>query len=172
MSKNIQRVCKWCDKEFLADIREINRGGGKFCSLSCGAYYNNLHKTLITKICHYCEQSYQTQAKRSLYCTRSCSEKARKARTVKAGNQNTNRSLLQKRIIKKLGPKEFKCFICEWNEVMCDIHHIIAKSKGGSDNFDNLTVLCPNHHRLADRNKLISMPSVSERYRTIFSSDI
>jgi len=172
MGKTIQKICKWCNKEFLADPREINRGGGKFCSLSCGASFNNLHKEPVTKICNFCEKPYQTTGRKSLYCSKSCSGKARKARTVKAGNKYTNRSLLQRRIIKQLGPVEFRCFICEWNEVMCDIHHIIPKSKGGSDHFDNLTVLCPNHHRLADRNKLISMPSVSERYRTISSSDI
>ncbi len=170
MSK-ITKICGWCNKDFSVEKKEVNRGGGKFCSLSCGASNNNSHRKPVTKICGFCERSYQTTGKTSLYCTKSCSQKARKTRTIKAGNKYTNRSTLQRRIIKKLGPQEFKCYICEWNEASCDIHHIIPKSKGGSDNFSNLTVLCPNHHRLADRGILISLPSVSERYRTISSSD-
>lgn len=171
MSKTIQKICKWCNNEFLADPREINRGGAKFCNLTCSANYTNLYREPINKICKFCERSYTTKSKTSLYCSKTCSNKARRARAVKAGNKYTNKSLLQRRVIKLLTSENFKCFICGWQEASCDIHHIIPRSSGGSDNFDNLAVLCPNHHRLADQGKLISTPSVSERYRTISSSD-
>ena len=46
-----------------------------------------------------------------------------------------------------------KCFICSWNEASCDIHHIIPQALGGSDNHDNLILLCPNCHRTAHNNK-------------------
>ena len=28
-------ICKQCNKEFYADIKELNRGNAQFCSLSC-----------------------------------------------------------------------------------------------------------------------------------------
>jgi hypothetical protein len=172
MSKTIQKICKWCNKEFLADSREVNRGGAKFCSLSCSANFTNLYKVEILKTCKFCEHPYKTKSKTSLYCSKTCTNKARRARSVKSGNQGTHRGALQRKVIKILGLSEFKCFICNWNESFCDIHHIKPKASGGSDDLDNLTVLCPNHHRLADRKLLlVSLPSVSERYRTISSSD-
>lgn len=36
-----KRFCKNCNKEFLAEACEINRGNGKFCSLNCAASYGN-----------------------------------------------------------------------------------------------------------------------------------
>lgn len=170
MSKTI-KICSWCYKEFLVENREVNRGGGKFCSRTCSANYGNLYKHPITKICKFCEKQYETNSKKSLYCSKLCITHAKRSRTIKAGSKYINRSTLQRRIIKKLGPSNFKCFICNWNEAMCDIHHIKPKSLGGSSNFSNLTVLCPNHHRLAERDILSTLPSVSERYRTISSSN-
>jgi len=41
---------------------------------------------------------------------------------------------------------DYKCFICGYNNFV-DIHHIIHKSSGGTDQIDNLVLLCPNHHK-------------------------
>ena len=57
-----------------------------------------------------------------------------------------------------------KCAICSW--VACEetttpsgkaqpargneIHHIVPVSKGGADSWDNVVLLCPNHHKQAD----------------------
>ena len=64
------------------------------------------------------------------------------------------------KIMKRLN---ISCFSCGWNEAHCDIHHIIPRSKGGTDNNDNLTYLCPNCHRLAHEGKLTTFTSVKER---------
>ena len=50
------------------------------------------------------------------------------------------------KILNRLG---IKCFKCGWGEASCDIHHIIPKKIGGTDDPNNLTVLCPNCHRVA-----------------------
>lgn len=49
---------------------------------------------------------------------------------------------------------EDKCMICGWSEAPCDVHHITQHSKGGLNNLYNAIVLCPNHHKLADTNKI------------------
>ncbi len=56
----------------------------------------------------------------------------------------------------------YSCAICGWSmdedikntkrslQSGCEIHHIISVSDGGKDEFDNLILLCPNHHKEAD----------------------
>lgn len=43
------------------------------------------------------------------------------------------------------------CENCEWQETICDLHHIIPLSKGGTNDHLNLITLCPNCHRLVHR---------------------
>lgn len=43
-----------------------------------------------------------------------------------------------------------KCMICGWEEATCDAHHIIPVKLGGKNKIENMVVLCPNHHRLAN----------------------
>jgi hypothetical protein len=38
-----------------------------------------------------------------------------------------------------------QCSICQAHTI--DIHHIVPVSQGGSNDLDNLMVVCPNHHR-------------------------
>jgi predicted restriction endonuclease len=46
-----------------------------------------------------------------------------------------------------------KCVVCSFDEVV-EVHHIVPRREGGSDDPDNVVVLCPNHHALADRGML------------------
>ena len=55
------------------------------------------------------------------------------------------------KILKRL---ELGCCVCGWKEENCDIHHINGRKIENANQHDNLTYLCPNHHRLADRKKL------------------
>lgn len=41
-----------------------------------------------------------------------------------------------------------KCEKCGWKKSNCDVHHIIPKKDGGTNDEDNLIVLCPNCHRV------------------------
>lgn len=46
-----------------------------------------------------------------------------------------------------------KCFVCGFDEVV-EVHHIVPRAVGGKDHPENLILLCPNHHALADRGML------------------
>lgn len=35
-----------------------------------------------------------------------------------------------------------------WNKATCDMHHILPKKYGGTDDNSNLVILCPNCHRM------------------------
>lgn len=63
------------------------------------------------------------------------------------------------KIIKKL---QLACFNCDWSEANCDIHHIVPRSKGGTNDHTNLTILCPNCHRLAHIGSLTSFKTLDE----------
>lgn len=47
-----------------------------------------------------------------------------------------------------------KCQICQYSFIMdngneyCEAHHIQYLSENGSQNSDNVVLLCPNHHRM------------------------
>lgn len=43
-----------------------------------------------------------------------------------------------------------KCAVCGFDEIV-EIHHIIPRYLKGTNDLDNLILLCPNHHALADR---------------------
>lgn len=74
---------------------------------------------------------------------------------------SNNTSTVNERIKSRLYKKGFKtCQVCGWvpPSFLCpkgepwralDLHHVIQKSKGGTDDHSNLLLLCPNHHRLA-----------------------
>ena len=49
--------------------------------------------------------------------------------------------------------KNFSCCICGFDRTI-DFCHIEARRKGGKVNMNNITTLCPNHHRLFDRGLL------------------
>jgi hypothetical protein len=46
--------------------------------------------------------------------------------------------------------REFRdrCAICGWDEAPCDVAHIDGRKDGGAATLDNVTMLCPNHHRM------------------------
>lgn len=46
-----------------------------------------------------------------------------------------------------------KCAVCSFDEVV-EIHHIVPKRAHGTDDPENLILLCPNHHAMADRGML------------------
>lgn len=46
-----------------------------------------------------------------------------------------------------------KCFVCKFDEIV-EVHHIVPRALGGKNNPENLILLCPNHHAMADRGML------------------
>ena len=77
--------------------------------------------------------------------------------------RNDNKKLYNK-ILKAY---EYKCAVCGWHldnitpngktqkQGGCDLHHITPWSEGGENTKDNLILLCPNCHKMAD-NEVIS----------------
>lgn len=64
--------------------------------------------------------------------------------------------LSSRTVAKILKRMNLPCSFCGWHvdNVICDIHHIIEKKNGGSNEHTNLSYICPNCHRLVHSNKI------------------
>lgn len=64
------------------------------------------------------------------------------------------RSENKKLYIEILENYEYKCAICGWSAPIgqggCDLHHIDSWKTSKNNTKENLILLCPNHHKLAD----------------------
>jgi hypothetical protein len=161
----INKLCKFCNNEFLADTREINRGHALFCNLSCSQSYNNSQRELTNlkiHVCKHCSKEFKSVSNYSKYCSKLC--KAKNYRIKKKSNNPFDRKLEE--LI-----REYPCEICNWSEYTRDVHHIIPVSKDGKSVINNLISLCPNHHKMADHN-LFSQDYLLKiaKFRTISSS--
>jgi len=160
----IDKNCKQCNVLFLADIREIKRGNAKFCSITCGAIYNNTQReqNLNDLICKHCSNSFKSSSLFTKYCSQSC--KLKNYRFKKKSGNIYDRQL-------EILIKEYPCEICNWDEAQRDAHHIIHVSKGGKSIIENLISVCPNHHRMIHSN-LLSQDYLYQiaKSRTISSS--
>lgn len=57
----INKTCENCTKEFQAEIREVNRGFGRFCTRACsGAFWatRRSRTTATSVVCAYCKQDF------------------------------------------------------------------------------------------------------------------
>jgi tetratricopeptide (TPR) repeat protein len=62
-----------------------------------------------------------------------------------------------------------RCALCELTHPI-NIHHIIPVSNGGKDAFENLVLLCQNHHDLADSGMIA--PEILQYYKRIAPSNL
>ncbi|NBQ68472.1 MAG: HNH endonuclease [Nitrosomonadaceae bacterium] len=147
-------ICKKCQKPFTTQEKD-----GQFCGHSCSASYHNLGRK------HSAESKANVAAGLKKYY-KEHPEKVAKgpahAQRIGALTRGKFRisapeSMLQlsKRTVSKIVSRlKLKCTVCGWNEAACDVHHIHGRKIKNADSHDNLTVLCPNHHRLAHSGKL------------------
>jgi predicted HNH restriction endonuclease len=48
-----------------------------------------------------------------------------------------------------------KCIVCGFDTAVV-VHHIIPKADNGTNDPENLAVLCPNHHAMVHKNMISS----------------
>lgn len=115
---------------------------GKYCSQECYGISRRTYKT-----CPQCSNEYRGSGKT---CSRSCANKSRK------GTKYRGRPLKDKvRDLRSLKQRAFslrgaKCERCDYSESsnILVLHHILHRKDGGSDDLENLEILCPNCHAL------------------------
>ena len=95
------------------------------------------------------------------YCSEHCSRIAQGRKNVKHISKRTA-ALASIRVLVQ-SAYNYKCAICGWQNTSdemlngrgnlshgCEIHHIVPASKGGTEEWTNLILLCPNHHKQAN----------------------
>ena len=145
MSKEQNSICGICGKTFYKKPSEQNKSISKlvFCSKECyGKYCRH------NKICPICGiEFFGTHRK---YCSRECSNRARsgmKYFNSQPNNKQKYVNILRQKLIDIYGERCYRCGYCE-NTNILHVHHKIRKCDKGSDNLDNLELLCPNCHAI------------------------
>lgn len=181
------KICPKCNSEF-DDYSKW--GAKKYCSRKCAnsrQQTKEIRESKSKKLqkeadCKYCGITFKSVSGVGSH-QKSCSENPNRLpgaffdRThtletkIKQGQKNgmglrVPQSLLDmsKRTSSKIMKRmELGCFTCGWDLGSCDIHHILPVSKGGSNDNNNLTYICPNCHRLAHEYKITEFTSVKEK---------
>jgi hypothetical protein len=138
--------CILCGEKVYRRPFQIKANNGKvYCSQKC--FSESCKKP---KKCMVCSKEVLSKLNRKT-CSKECSliwdkspnRKHYLGRKVGSTNNLGNRSY-RERFYSERG---YKCECCGYDKTkILHIHHIIEKSKGGSDNPDNLLILCPNCH--------------------------
>ena len=158
-------ICETCGKEFFEDWRKDKRTPCRFCCKKC----SNTRKpseASLRKIASSLKVFYEKKAKEpqtciecgSVFFTKDLSRKkcfnCLPNNVKKAHIEKEPKSILdmsRKTSMKIAGKMKLPCTCCGFyvEGVVWDFHHIIPRSKGGSDKMDNITYICPNCHRIA-----------------------
>ena len=160
-------TCSMCGKEFYRKPSE--RRKNNYCSRTCANQaQSRIWKELplekrqspgVEVICQHCGKAFRVKAHRSdkaKFCSRPCaiiSHGGKPTGISMPGNSNPNfRGTNNSVTARENGTKYFgrACMICGWDTIV-DVHHITPRRHGGTNDLDNLIVLCPNHHRMADK---------------------
>jgi hypothetical protein len=130
--------CGVCGKEIYR--RPSQMIGNIFCSSLCVGKSQRLNQ----KKCPVCDTIFVGHKKT---CSRSCSNKSRTG--IKYDGQNKNNNASKSKILKENLSKT-RNGICEEcgneNYNILQVHHIIERCNGGTNDESNLQLLCPNCH--------------------------
>ena len=117
-------------------------------------------KKIHSHICEICGKEFQSFSAKSMYCSDSCRRQASLIRYKGLERIKERQVKLSSRKNDILPQYDFKCAICGWSipksivkfknhQAGCEIHHITPVCEGGSEDQDNLILLCPNCHKMA-----------------------
>lgn len=168
--KEGEYTCAYCGKEGIRRKPSQLRNA-VYCSRECSnraqsealALHPELRDPGIRLTCQYCGQPFYAKpyrADKAKYCSMACSHAYRfnkpfvKNSQDMRGTNNPNFRDARNRVTARLnGLGHFgkKCMVCGFDAVV-QVHHITPYREGGKNTVDNVIVLCPNHHAMADLN--------------------
>lgn len=148
--------CRVCSKEFYIKPSHLNRGWGKYCSMTCSARAQMKGKVVV---CFNCSKEVYRSPKQlnrsksgKFFCTKSCQTLWRNSTFVEEKSPNwKNGKGAYRRILIRSGIKPM-CSICSIiNPMLLVVHHKDHNRKNNS--IANLMWLCFNCHYLVHHNR-------------------
>jgi hypothetical protein len=155
--------CKKC-----GSLHDGAFGSGKFCSRKCAnsrdlsdGQKESIRKSLIKEgtfevvACKNCQKDFKAPKRRNAkFCSRSCSDKMKMIDSEKRATPDSIWKMSSRTRCKLLQRMGKGCCRCGWNEAPCDLHHINGRDIPNPHASSNLTLLCPNCHRLYHTKKI------------------
>lgn len=152
----IARNCDFCQQEYQAEPRYLNRGQGIYCSISC----SNKHRVSLkpkpepNAFCSYCNTPFyhapskKRNSKSGLhFCCREHKDLAQRIggiREIMPAHYGVSTSSNYRR--KALRELSNSCARCGWNKIpeILEVNHIDCDRS--NNDLSNLEILCPNCH--------------------------
>lgn len=132
--------CIICSKAIYRRPFQLKKGK-VYCSQQC-----YVQASIIWKSCPVCNSKFKSGLNKK-HCSKACANKLKIGSKYKTGPRKdkvTTQRFLKSRLVALRG--EF-CERCSYsNQKILNIHHKIRRKDGGSDDLDNLELLCPNCH--------------------------
>lgn len=145
----ITKTCLHCKGEFSGTESAIaNR---KFCSVKCrvSGLQGEAHPGYkrVERECANCGTPIvvapgRVKYRLDQYCSKECGKAGRSKKISATLKPASHWRTLAKRKYGKV------CAVCGFPHFI-EVHHIVHRAKGGSDDVSNLIPLCPNHHGMA-----------------------
>ena len=150
MYKQRIKTCEHCLEDYYT-----RNPTQKFCSHKCAGFGNNAQKGKS----NFISDEQKLKISQSLKKTRS--ENPEKFPRGEKHSESVGKSTKGKynltcdslfeissrtksKILKRLN---IGCCICNWNDCVCDLHHINGRQIADANNHSNLAYVCPNCHR-------------------------
>jgi hypothetical protein len=137
------RTCKRC-----SILHDGSYGKGDYCSENC----RRRTKKYVQKKCKTCQSEFEAPENGKEYCTIECWKSAPLIEKIRSHKNRWNPTTLwgvsSRTITKILKRLNVGCSRCGWKEATCDLHHIHGKKIDNPNDHSNLTILCPNCHRM------------------------
>lgn len=148
--------CKRCGNECDGSF-----GSGVFCNRACANARNHSVETKnktsqsllserVIKTCPVCKREFSVlvSRKRQRCCSNSC-------HSSRAWQTTASTKFSSRRIRACLTrANAMRCLSCGWDQTSCDLHHIRGRKIENPDSCTNITLLCPNCHRMVHERKL------------------
>jgi 5-methylcytosine-specific restriction endonuclease McrA len=169
--KRVEVSCEYCGKEFTNRRCDIKNTKHNYCSSTCSARWRSkalaeqklkMTESGVPLTCLHCSKRYYDKPHRAAtrkYCSAMCRDLARFGKpghtNMRGRHGELNPNYKGKTTLvtsRKRALENFpaRCIVCDF-DVVVDVHHIVPRRHGGGNKLENLAVLCPNHHAMADR---------------------
>lgn len=137
--KRSQKICETCGKQYIAKTCRDSR----YCSIECRA---SGREKRILHTCPQCGVQFNTKASRdAVYCSVSCLIQHKGWIVGQAIERFYSTSAWRKSARLAKSRDSFRCHRCGESKNL-SVHHCISRSRGGSDDLENLITLCSCCH--------------------------